>query len=153
MLYKLYTNWLRELLSTFVFPIDLWNVGTSRISRKGGIMQKWGLWAPLPTMLLFINTLLNLNLSCQLVPWTFFRSESYLIDFGGSHCWICTVALRGVYTLHLQWSLVCLETLIQVSWDNRFVGCYMVYRTTFEIYRKEHHQLRFCWSLFYIIAY
>ena len=32
----------------------------------------------------------------------FFQSKFFLKDFGGSHCWICSGALRGVYTLHLQ---------------------------------------------------
>ena len=35
--------------STFVFLIDLWKVGTSLISRKGGILEK-GVWPPLATM-------------------------------------------------------------------------------------------------------
>ena len=39
----MYTNWLQELFSSFVFPIDLSKVGTSCwISRKGGggILEK-----------------------------------------------------------------------------------------------------------------
>ena len=39
----------------------------------------------------------------------FFQSKSYLKDFLVSHCWICSVALRDVYTLCLQRSLICLE--------------------------------------------
>ena len=41
---------MQVLFSTFVFLINLWKVGTSWISRKRGILEKKGVWPPLPTM-------------------------------------------------------------------------------------------------------
>ena len=51
----MYTKWLQQLFSTFVFPIDLCRVGASWISRKGGILEKKGGMTPLPTMLLYLQ--------------------------------------------------------------------------------------------------
>ena len=39
----MYTNWLQELFGALVFPIGVWDVGTSCISRKGGILEKGGI--------------------------------------------------------------------------------------------------------------
>ena len=54
---KLYINWLQEFIQYFCFLINLWMVGTSWISRKGGILEKggWsrkggGVWPPLTTI-------------------------------------------------------------------------------------------------------
>ena len=39
----MYTNWLQELFGALVFPIGVWDAGTSWISRKGGILEKRGI--------------------------------------------------------------------------------------------------------------
>ena len=55
MIYRLVTR----VIQYFCFPERLWTVGTSWISRKRGILEKGGVWPPLPTMPLS-TTLWNL---------------------------------------------------------------------------------------------
>ena len=80
------TNWLQELFSTFAFPIDLWKVGTSCISRKGGILERGGGMTPLTNYATVKNDDL-LSWNCLIV----FSSYQATVSWKFGHCYFLLI--------------------------------------------------------------
>ena len=86
---ELSTNWLQKLFSTFDFPIDIWKVGTSSISRKGGILEKAGVVLEKGSMTPFTNNDVTPN-TYNLFGLKVFISicEQIWRELKGFHRWI-----------------------------------------------------------------